>query len=207
MLNCTTEKYDKLYARWLESPGTLLDLGGYDPKADSLLDLCGGTGAVSLEALRRGGDKNKVCLLDLNPRCPDSRVWQITGNVNMEQRWADSYDLTLVVCRQSMGYLDLFCVGYVVAQMLGIGGRFVFNTFEEPRWKLEPYSYQGHWFLEAAWSLGTHVFHVQAAPGVGLDLTHFRYWTEEDVREAMDFWFTIKLVQEGHSLRWLCTRK
>jgi|APSaa5957512576_1039674.scaffolds.fasta_scaffold64054_2 16S rRNA G966 N2-methylase RsmD len=80
-MNCTTDKYDALYARWLEKPGTLLDLAGYEP-GQTVLDLCGGTGAVSLECLDRGAGPAEVTLLDLNPRCSSDRILSIKGDAN-----------------------------------------------------------------------------------------------------------------------------
>ena len=72
-LNCTTDKYGALYAKWLKNPGTLLDLAGYEPGM-RVLDLCGGTGAVSEECLRRGGSPSDLVLMDLNPRCPGFNI-------------------------------------------------------------------------------------------------------------------------------------
>ena len=69
MFDCSTDKYDVLYAPWLRDPGRLLDLAEYRP-GEKLLDLCGGTGAVSKVALQRcGGEKSDITLLDINPRC------------------------------------------------------------------------------------------------------------------------------------------
>ncbi len=68
---CTTDHYATLYARWLARPGTLLDLAGYEP-GQRVLDLCGGTGAVSQECLRRGANPSTIMLVDLNPRCSEA---------------------------------------------------------------------------------------------------------------------------------------
>lgn len=67
--NCTTEKYADLYARWFVNPGKLLDLGGLKP-GERVIDLCGGTGIVATEAIRRGAAN--AFIVDLNPRLQTS---------------------------------------------------------------------------------------------------------------------------------------
>jgi SAM-dependent methyltransferase len=64
MLDCTTPKYRELYARWLTDPGKLLDLGNMRPN-DRVIDLCGGTGLVAREAVRRGA--MLAIVVDLDP--------------------------------------------------------------------------------------------------------------------------------------------
>ena len=80
MFNHTTSDYNLLYARWLEKPETLLNLGSYR-HGQRLLDLCGGTGIVTRTALEKfkGLKKADVTVFDLNPRVGD---------------WANPYKLT-----------------------------------------------------------------------------------------------------------------
>lgn len=160
MFRCTTDRYDELYARWLGKPGLLLDLAEYEPHYH-LLDLCGGSGAVSREALRRGGQPHRIVLYDLNPRCPDPRIPCIQENVDDHARdktvrgmYGVPFDV--VVLRQAANYLrwDSDLVSWL-RYLLVPGGKFVFNTFTHPmEGGVKPYSYKsyrfgGHRFFEA----------------------------------------------------------
>jgi methylase of polypeptide subunit release factors len=73
---CTTENYNALYTRYLKNPARLLEMTAYKSH-HTLLDLCGGTGAISLAALSLGADPAHITLLDLNPRCPHKNIRQI----------------------------------------------------------------------------------------------------------------------------------
>lgn len=75
-LDCTTDKYARLYARWLIEPGKLLDLANLRP-GERVIDLCGGTGVVTKEALKRGAKNAYV--VDLNPR----RAFADTDDIRM----------------------------------------------------------------------------------------------------------------------------
>jgi hypothetical protein len=67
IFSCTTPNYDRLYANYLRNPERILNIAEYDPKKDHMvLDLCGGTGAVS-KAMIDMGAKDSI-LVDVNPR-------------------------------------------------------------------------------------------------------------------------------------------
>lgn len=202
-LSCTTPKYDTLYARWLQNPGVLLDLGLYTPRL-RLLDLCGGTGAVSHEAWNRGG--HRITLVDLNPRCTLRKVRQIRGRAEeLTQLISNEFDL--VVCRQAIGYLDLEKAFAQVAWSLAPYGRFVFNSFSNPpRAALKRYTYEGRRYLEASARLFGRVCHLQASPEVGADLSLFRYHREETILKYLRPWFDVDKYHFAHSIRWNCRR-
>lgn len=214
-LDCTTPKYDELYARWLSNPGALLDLAGYDPARDSLLDLCGGTGAVSLEAVRRGG--RDIRLLDLSPRCPDPRVVQVRGRAEDVGDLADEYlddsyrpaggAFDLVVCRQAVAYLDVTRAFAGVARVLRTGGRFAFNSFRRPRWSARTYVHGGRRFLEASAHAFGRVVHLQASPRIGADVSAFRWRTEQELAAALGPWFDVETFVSERSSRWLCRKR
>jgi len=178
--SCTTDNYDSLYARWLEKPGALLDWGKYEPAKHNLLDLCGGTGAVSLVALARGG---KATLLDLNPRCPDVDVIPIRGRAEDLNLLSSGRTWDFVVCRQALGYLDLPRVAQTLYDATTPGALFVCNAFMKPKWSFRPYKYQGKWYLEASGHFGKQVFHLQAMDG-DFDITSFRWHTVEEIEKA-----------------------
>lgn len=181
MLSCTTNLYEKLYARYLQRPGDLLDLGHLKP-GERVLDLCGGTGVTSVEALKRGA--RKVVLLDLNPRCSDPRVIQRKGAAE-EMTFHTPLVFDLIVCRQAISYLDLRAIAKGVRVLMAEKrGRFVFNNFRQPKWDLRWYRHEGRRYLEASGFVGREVFHLQASPTVGLDVTRFRWYSDAEIREA-----------------------
>lgn len=214
--SCTTDKYDALYARWLVNPGRLLDQAGYQSSM-RLLDLCGGTGAVTKEALKRGSHPENICLFDLNPRFHG--VPTIQGDVN-DLRWGRGLSLErfnqkfdLIVCRQAIAYFDLWDCGPLLSVpgslelLLAPGGKFVFNVFVKPKWSMKTYKFNGRRFFEASWVSGRQVYHIQASPGLGLDASRFFWYKEEELKRVFGLYFDIDIHRDGPSQRWVCTRK
>jgi len=230
-LDCTTEKYGELYARWLVDPGKLLDIAKLKP-GERMIDLCGGTGVVAKEAVARGAQTAFV--VDLNPRLhradsvDDIRCippfWGhaedvdklLTRHVEMLhdvsphselcrcRRYTPDFDL--VVCRQAIGYLDIKKTAVAVANVLRDGGRFVFNTFVRPRWSLKSYKFGGRRFFEASVYLDRDVFHLQASLDIGVDVTHFQWHTERDLDTAFLPHFDIEKHRTEKSLYYVCTK-
>src|SRR5579863_3111064 len=194
-MRCTTEKYNLLYARYLEKPGALLDWVGYRPVKHSLLDLCGGPGAVAEEAIKRGG--KSVTLFDLNPRCQNPKVQCFTGDVNRPEslrRMGRSFDV--IVCRQAINYLDLDLLSQSLYFLLNPNGHFVFNTFAKPKYSLRLYPYEGRLYFEASGYLGNRVLHCQATPGA-VDISAFKWYSLETYLSAFkDFKIVNRKVTE-----------
>jgi ubiquinone/menaquinone biosynthesis C-methylase UbiE len=218
MFDCTTERYDEIYAPWLANPGELLDLGNYIPGRDHLLDLCGGSGIVALEALRRSSEKSRkssIAVLDLNPRGgfnPDD-ISETHGQAQHASLIYKPGTFNLVICRQALGYLDLVPVFRAVGHVLARGGRFVFNSFLQPRrYATKHYTYRDQTYAEAHLYLMGRVFHVQCKlTGVpGADVSVFRYHSPETIRKAL--WdsghkWLIREDCRDRSVHWLCVKR
>lgn len=214
-LDCTTEKYASLYSRWLEKPGDLLDLAQYVP-GQKLLDLCGGTGAVTMAALRRGAPPESITLYDLNPRLvgPGTRgVRKVGGKAErigfMLTEW-DTYDV--IVCRQAISYIDYehypgWTFASSIAALLKPGGKFVFNSFVHPKWTMKTYRHHNRRFLEVSGYVGRWVFHVQASPSLGTDVSLFRWHHEGHLYDYLSQYFHLELLRNDKSLRWICTKR
>ncbi|MDD5509086.1 MAG: class I SAM-dependent methyltransferase [Bacteroidales bacterium] len=213
-MNCTTPAYDRLYAPWLSNPGNLLDLANYKP-GDILLDLAGGTGAVSKDAAKRISDDPEqismqtIHLYDLNPRCgwPTLSIRRGRAEEVENHYSADMFDV--VVCRQAIGYINMVYAIPGIYQIMKTGGRFVFNSFKTPsRCRFRIKKHEGVWFAEGHLRIGDHVFHTQARlnrkPGV--DFTWFKCWSAKELHNLLKPWFSIDIQQKGQSFRWICTK-
>lgn len=205
-LSCQTESYSGLYARWMDNPGRLLDLAGWKP-GERLLDLCGGSGAVTMEALRRGANPEDIILLDLNPRCPADTVRQCRGKAEDVGTLLKDEAFDVIVCRQAIGYLNIEGLGGQIRRRLRTGGRFVFNSFRRPRWALKTYKHEGRRFVEASGFLGSRVAHFQWCRKHGGDVTLFRWWTLLELREEFEPHFSkgSEFTVSGSSVRWRFT--
>lgn len=189
MLKCTTNRYAGLYARWLSNPGSLLDLAKFNPSRDILLDLCGGTGAVSEEAVERGA--KSVYLLDLNPRYNNPEVVTIKADAHNPTAYSFLPDIDLCVIRQSLGYLRLHEIAPILGGLLKPGARLAINGFLKPKWKLSFYEFNHGMFLEASAHMLGWVAHIQAAGAFGVDLSVFRHHEMRSVHAAFIPWFKV----------------
>jgi predicted TPR repeat methyltransferase len=204
MFACTTDKYAELYARWLAHAEDLLLFAELQP-GERVLDLCGGTGVVAVKALRRGA--SSATLLDLNPRCKDPGVIAYCGRAEEVDNLLRGQKFDIIVCRQAIGYLDLGDTMRAVSKIVAPSGRFAFNAFRRPRWGLKFYRHAGKRFIEASAYLGRRVFHVQASPGLGVDVTMFRWHTEAELHKAAARHFGDVRIDRGlRTLRFVCRR-
>jgi hypothetical protein len=206
MFDCTTDNYETLYASWLENPDTLLDFSGCQPH-HHLLDLCGGTGAVTIAALERHTDR--VYLADLNVRLPKKylithadKVCPLKMDVHSlkpefflqnpflppDQR---PLPIEICICRQAINYLDLDRIAKTLSK---IASKFCFNTFTKPRWRIKTYKYKGQRYYEMSGYFGRKVFHIQAGPG--FDFTTFQWYKHEDFCKAFGPYFILGKYNE-----------
>lgn len=158
MLDCTTDRYDDLYAKWVGRDNTLLRLGQY-VNGEALLDLCGGTGQTTREALlyyfeekpedpprRRliapkfGAPMPNITLFDLNPRLDSwaelplryRYLRAVRGRAEGVDQHFPGEHFDLVVIRQALGYLDIERTFEALSRVMQPGARLVFNSFIDP---------------------------------------------------------------------------
>jgi len=175
-MKCTTKNYDLLYRRYLKDPGHLLTLGNYNPQEDRLLDLAGGTGAVSNNALLRGG--LEIDLVDIAPRINNSML-TIHRQDSGEFLLGSNRGYSLIVCRQAINYMDVKKVFVGAWKSLFPNGRLVFNTFLKPkRIKFMSYNILEKKYHELSIFLFRKIFHWQILrkPEFIMDFTVFNYY-------------------------------
>lgn len=221
MFDCTTDRYEELYARWLKDPLRLPVLAKWS-RDEPLLDLCGGTGIVSQALLVpqpfHSSPKPRVVLFDFNPRAGvwahaqecHGRFSQVCGDANDVDLYFDPESFGVVICRQAMGYLDLEKVMPAIARIMKPGGRFVFDTFNTPRiFGVKSYSFKNQHYLEAHLALFQYVLHIQAKTSnkPGVDVSCFKFHTIRQIRKAARPWFKVECRLQGQSVYWICTRK
>lgn len=206
-LSCTTDNYDELYARWLNGADDLLTLGKARPD-EYVLDLCGGSGLVARTSLDIGCRPH---LLDLNPnRCHDYRVIKKKGYAQDVGDYFPRHSFDLVVCRQAIGYIEphnLAGMAEGIARILKPGGRFVFNNFLQPRWYKKLYRFNDRLYFEAAIYFDNIVYHLQASPGLGLDISRFYWHRHDDLMKILSKRFNIRTQSERRTMRYLCVVK
>ena len=228
-MRCMTPDYERIYAPWLTNPGKLLDLAEYE-HGQILLDLAGGPGTVSKEALLRGASASAanptLYLLDPNPNrgFMTPVVRRKTGYAeNVEDHYPkDMFDI--VICRQAVGYINMVYAIPGIHQILKMGGKFVFNSFTDPNGfgartssseiDLGSLNAKIHLkdevrFFEAHIRWFDYIFHMQLRlnHGWGVDFSCFRYWDPKTLHELLTPWFKVDIQQKGKSVHWICTKE
>ena len=176
-MKCTTKNYDLLYKRYLKDPGYLLTLGNYNPQEDRLLDLAGGTGAVSNNALLRGG--REIDLVDIAPRIKNSLL-TVHRQSSEEFLLGSNRGYSLIACRQAINYMDVKKVFIGAWKSLFVNGRLVFNTFLKPkRMKFMSYDIANNKYHELSVFVFGKIFHWQVLrkPKFLIDFTIFNYYS------------------------------
>jgi len=178
-MKCTTNKYNDLYAKWLKDPTEFINFAKLKP-SDKILDLCGGTGQLSLKLLELGFAN--VTLLDLNPRINNVRTIQCDINkVSLEI--LGKYDV--IFCRQAISYLKLSTINKILS-LLNKQGKFIFNNYKKPKNKFLIYNFNDKKFLEIAISLFNKTFHIQYSKNLGIDFSFFSFHSTNKILNCID---------------------
>jgi ubiquinone/menaquinone biosynthesis C-methylase UbiE len=176
--------------------------------------LCGGTGAISLAALKLKAEPSRITLLDLNPRCKRRGIRLIRESAigGLQQLASEGKMFDRVVCRQAFAYLEVNGengeqLATLLASIMRPGAHFIFNSFIRPRWLAKMYRFQGQRFIELAGYLRRRVFRLQINVGKGHDLTISHWHREERIFEIFKQYFQIETQWSDNAVYWLFTRR
>lgn len=210
---CTSENYNHLYTRYLKNKDKLLNLAAFE-KTHKLLDLCGGTGAVTREAVSKGALATQITLVDLNPRCDVAGVRLLKGQAIdvLRDIAAHGEVFDSIVCRQAFAYLEVEgengdALVRHLATIIRPGGKFVFNLFIRPRFLFKTYRCEGSRYVELAAHLGRRVVHVQMNLMQGYDVTISKWHREERMYELFNQYFDVRIEWSNKAAYWVCTRR
>ena len=215
----THDKYAVLYARYL-TPGRtaqMLDLCG-SLEGKYVLDLCGGGGRASHEALARGAAG--VLLVDESlPMCRDVAQDRLhVLNADLESTLEvplttllgnqGGVPFDVAICQQAINYWFNEDLIALLRKQLKPGASFVFNTFNEPPAPFpEPkvYEFEGRRYLELSWQTSKQlVEHVQVCEGLPPHTTRFRWISPEQFKAVLEPHFMAKEIRDGKTSIWRC---
>lgn len=211
--------YEELYAKYLdpESLKILMDLAGEDMTGKRVMDVCGGTGICTEEALRRNADN--VILIDGEADMVPYRLSQlkrVTVFID-EVRMAltilgeDGIKYDIAVCRQGINYWFNAQSVALLASLIRPGGVFVFNTFntrpsETP--KIKQYHHKGVSFTEISYIDPTNmVHHVQIREGMAPHVARFQWIAPESFDLFLGKYFDIEKTTRNKSDYYKCIKR
>ena len=222
--------YDFLYANYMGGSHALMAVQVHQLLAESpvrvAVDLCAGSGAMTLPLMRwrvpevYAVDKSPALLAALRGKVQpldaiDTSLSLIQIDLNQEGAIdyikgalsrSNDYRADLVTCRQAIGYLSEKTL-LSVPRLLAPGGRFVFNTFDEPpKGQLWRHRREDGIYEAGFYALG-RVFHLQAR-WPRLDATMFWWHDAEKLRETWEGrGLDVVIDRHGRSLFVTVTRK
>lgn len=228
------ELYETLYARYLQGTRTeeLLALAG-DLAGKQVVDLCGGSGRLSLSALTQ---RAEVTLVDESVAMLNGLSAPALRTVKRPvEQWLESFmdneAYDAMFCQQAVNYWLTPDMAPLVAQGLRPGGKFIFNTFNRrPGTTPVPktYSLGSVNFVELSWFVpdGTRetfpgtpaapwhtdvlngsIEHVQIREGFAPHTTRFRWISPLQFQKWLSPWFELQELVDGPATVWVCTRK
>ncbi len=182
--------YDALYARYLKNASQLVSQIKIGRRM-SYVDLCGGTGAVSRELVKKGAVD--ITIVDLNWNMLKRAPINIKKIVANAEEWKPERRYDVVFCRQAITYLNLERLEKVIDSALKPGGFFVFNLIDTERSTIasmdhKAYALDGKKYQELTLILFGMAHHFQRSEKDGIDLTSFRMYGRSDIESAFKNW-------------------
>jgi SAM-dependent methyltransferase len=213
------DKYAVLYARYLTMERTrqMLDLCG-TLAGKYVLDLCGGGGRASREALARGA-AGALLVDESLPMCRNASddtlhvlnadlESSLEGPLTTAIKEQGGVPFDVAICQQAINYwFDADLIG-LLRQQLKPGASFVFNTFNEPPPHFpvpKTYEFEGRQYIELSWRTSEHhVEHVQVCEGLPTHTTRFRWISPDEYKSVLAPHFITKEIREGRTSIWRC---
>jgi SAM-dependent methyltransferase len=209
------KEYEALYERYINrSPNSLLDAADLKT-GENVLDLCGGSGRLSIAARKRGA--GLVMMVDDDPDMANEEelkenlidyidldvVYYLSTNL---QKW------NVICCQQAINYWLDEEIANIIHKRLSDNGRFVFNTFHnrppnEPTFKSYK-SENGEGMGEMYYSVGNSILHVQAREGYEPHYTSFRWVSPEEYKAWLSPTLNIEIIRLNNNTDiYVCERK
>jgi 16S rRNA G966 N2-methylase RsmD len=215
------EDYATLYAKYLQGDRTKEMLSAVDIRGKKVMDLCGGGGRLSREAVAMGACQ--VLYVDqsipMGKSIDDPRILKLFVPVQqvLESRATerDQHEKIAVFCQQAINYWLTQDTAATLAKALASGSTFVFNTFNAkpvPFPVPKTYVLNHKQYMELSWLTeeedGTQwVEHIQIMGGSPCHRTRFRWISPEQFEQWLSPGFDLDIRQDGATSLYVCTRK
>lgn len=190
------ENYSELYARYVQSTRLLTELEFECLIKPGLrvLDVGAGRDLRASRWMIEHGVNNITavdpCLVDCDV---DVDIKKMTLSQYWLQYWNSTHSFDLIVCQQGVNYwFDSEHVN-IVCDLLDMGGKFVFDTFNTkpdsvPQFR--SYEFGGRQYGEAYQLVGDTVHHWQMCDGLIPHYSCFRWIESEEFESELKRWFS-----------------
>lgn len=212
-----SEVYRELYKRYYSGRDVQELLALLAPLTGmTVLDLCGGEGQLTFNALQKGATAAVMVeeeplmvspTIGLNPRV---RILYDDVRRALKHLGANKLKFDRVGCRQGVNYwLDQQSAG-LLADVMPSGGVFAFNTFNRqppttPR--VLEYMLEGKSFVEVSWLVGEVVHHLQVREGLAPHCTLFQWLPPAKLQTILEPYFAVLETRDERSSLYRCVRK
>lgn len=209
------EEYEKIYLNYFKRCSSELIKHSNLKKGDRVIDLCGGNGRLTIEAVKHGA---KVDYLDAEKdmipyeKLKDNNVKVLNMSVQeFVDKDINKEKYNKMLCQQAINYWFLTTDIKKLSDLLKQEGTFVFNTFNKKP-SLEPtekiYFIENDKFIEISYlTKCDKVQHIQIRQGHKPHFTEFDWISEETFREKLSSYFDIKIIKENNTSIYVCTKR
>lgn len=209
--------YMKLYQRFCgnRSAEDLINLAGAVTNK-TVLDLCGGSGKLSFEAIKRGA--KTAWLVEREKKMISSDIWlhprikvfvgTVESRLKEFVRKKNKFDC--IVSQQAVNYWLNKNTVELLVRVLAKKGVFVFNTFnhkpsEKPT--VKEYEIGENKFVEVSWLIKDLVYHVQIREGMPCHTTSFYWLSPEHLAGILEPYFSVTVKKESRTSLYRCLKK